>query len=100
MKPRHRVPVVPGEGNLDENQAGVRERSAVGTREWILTIGVIVVPLAIAVIVTLWSLEQARYRPKRKRAPGIRRDEPVDAQPGPSTDSESRPRQDPSQPTT
>lgn len=48
-----------------------------GTREWLLTFGVIVVPLAIAVIVTLWTLEQARYRPKRKRPPGIRRDDPA-----------------------
>ena len=48
-----------------------------GTQEWILTIGVIAVPLAIAIVVTLWSLEQARYRPKRKRPPGIRRDEPT-----------------------
>ena len=53
-----------------------------GTREVLLTVGVIVVPLAIAVIVTLWTLEQARYRPKRKRAPGIRRDEsPGEQQP-------------------
>ena len=97
MKPRRQVPRVPEEGNLDEYQSWVGERTAVGTREWILTIGVIVVPLAIAVIVTLWSLEQARYRPKRKRAPGIRRDEPVDAQPGPRTDTESGPQQDSSQ---
>lgn len=48
-----------------------------GAREWILTAGVILVPLAIAIVVTLWSLEQARYRPKKKRPPGIRRDEPV-----------------------
>ncbi len=46
-----------------------------GTREVLLAVGVIVVPLAIAVIVTLWTLEQARYRPKRKRAPGVRRDD-------------------------
>ena len=38
-----------------------------GTREWVLTAAVIVVPLIIAVVVTLWSLEQARYRPKRWR---------------------------------
>jgi hypothetical protein len=36
-------------------------------RELILTAAVIVVPLVIAVVVTLWSLEQARYRPKRRR---------------------------------
>jgi hypothetical protein len=39
----------------------------VQTREWILTAAVIVVPLIIAIAVTLWSLEQARYRPKRRR---------------------------------
>ena len=39
------------------------------TREWILTAAVIVVPLIIAVVVTLWSLEQVRYRPKRRRPP-------------------------------
>jgi hypothetical protein len=49
----------------------------VQTSEWLLTAAVILVPLLIAVTVTLWSLEQARYRPKRKRPPGIRR-EPVD----------------------
>ena len=38
-----------------------------GTREWILTAAVIVVPLVIAIVVTMWSLEQARYRPKRRR---------------------------------
>jgi hypothetical protein len=37
------------------------------TREWLLTAAVIVLPLVIAVVVTLWSLEQARYRPKKRR---------------------------------
>jgi hypothetical protein len=32
-----------------------------------LTIAVIVVPLVIAIVVTMWSLEQVRYRPKRRR---------------------------------
>lgn len=45
------------------------------TSEWLLTAAVILVPLAIAVTVTLWSLEQARYRPRKRRPPGIRRDE-------------------------
>ena len=35
-------------------------------REWILTAAVILVPLLIAVAVTVWSLDQARYRPKRR----------------------------------
>jgi hypothetical protein len=39
----------------------------VQAREWILTALVIIVPLLIAAVVTLWSLEQARYRPKRRR---------------------------------
>jgi len=39
----------------------------VQTHEWLLTAAVIVIPLIIAVTVTLWSLEQARYRPKKRR---------------------------------
>jgi len=39
----------------------------VQTREWILTAAVIVVPLIIAVVVTIWSLNQVRYRPKKRR---------------------------------
>ena len=65
-----------------------------GAREWNLTAGVILVPLAIAIVVTLWSLEQARYRPKKMRPPGIRRDEPVTLPPeaaAPSPDAASRP---------
>jgi hypothetical protein len=38
----------------------------VGAREWVLLAVVVLVPLAIAAAVTLWSLEQARYRPKAK----------------------------------
>jgi hypothetical protein len=38
----------------------------VQTREWLLTVAVVVVPLVIAIVVTLWSLEQARYRPKKR----------------------------------
>jgi len=37
------------------------------TREWLLTAAVIVVPLIIAIAVTMWSLEQVRYRPKKRR---------------------------------
>jgi hypothetical protein len=37
------------------------------TREWLLTAAVIVVPLIIAVVMTMWSLEQVRYRPKKRR---------------------------------
>ena len=38
------------------------------TQEWILTALVVVVPLVIAAVVTLWSLEQARYGLKKRRA--------------------------------
>ena len=55
-------------------------------REWMLTVAVIVVPLVIAVVVTLWSLDQVRYRPKKRQqgddvaretaaGPGMRADE-------------------------
>ena len=37
------------------------------TREWLLTAAVIVIPLIIAVAVTMWSLDQVRYRPKKRR---------------------------------
>jgi hypothetical protein len=30
-------------------------------------VAVVVIPLIIAVAVTLWSLDQVRYRPKRRR---------------------------------
>jgi hypothetical protein len=39
----------------------------VQTQEWILTAAVIVVPLIIAIVVTVWSLDQVRYRPKKRR---------------------------------
>jgi hypothetical protein len=39
----------------------------VQTREWVLTVAVIVVPLIIAMVVTLWSLDQVRYRPGKRR---------------------------------
>ena len=38
-----------------------------GLTEYVLLALVILVPLVIAVAVTLWSLEQVRYRPKRSR---------------------------------
>ena len=63
-------------------------RIRVQTREWLLTAAVILIPLIIAVVVTMWSLEQARYRPKKRRpapvaaresgALGDRSDEPDD----------------------
>lgn len=71
-----------------------------GTREWLLTFGVIVVPLVIAAIVTLWTLEQARYRPKRKRTPGIRRDAAPVEQPIPASGTESAAPAEPAEPAT
>ena len=43
------------------------ERTRVQTREWLLTAAVIVIPLIIAMAVTMWSLDQVRYRPKKRR---------------------------------
>ena len=48
-------------------------------REWILTAAVIIVPLIIAIVVTAWSLEQVRYRPKKRRPTAVARQEPRDA---------------------
>lgn len=44
------------------------------TRELVLTAAVIIVPLVIAMVVTLWSLEQVRYKRKSFRPPATRRD--------------------------
>ena len=67
------------------------ERFRVQTREWLLTAAVIVVPLIIAVVVTMWSLEQVRYRPKKRRPADAAREtgEPVDRgdEPGASRNS-------------
>ena len=41
------------------------------TREWLLTVAVIVVPLIIAITVTVWSLKQVRYRPKKRRPAAV-----------------------------
>lgn len=61
---------------------GGRTRN-VQAQQWILTAAVILVPLVIAVVVTLWSLEQARYRPKKRRPPGIRLDDVAASAPEP-----------------
>ncbi len=62
-----------------------------GGREYLLLALVILIPLVIAVAVTLWSLEQVRYRPKRVR----RR-----AAPTPDAPDEMAPRNDPGSPPT
>ncbi|MFM9107191.1 MAG: hypothetical protein ACKOWF_10905 [Chloroflexota bacterium] len=38
-------------------------------REWIVLALLIVVPLIIAVLVTLWSIKQIAYRPKKSAPP-------------------------------
>jgi hypothetical protein len=43
----------------------------VQTREWVLTVAVIVIPLIIAAAVTIWSLDQVRYRPKKRRVRSV-----------------------------
>jgi hypothetical protein len=45
----------------------------VGATEWALLAAVILVPLVIAVAVTLWSLEQVRFRRKKVGPPPRRR---------------------------
>ena len=41
------------------------------TREWVLAVAVIVIPLVIAAAVTIWSLDQVRYRPKKRRPAAV-----------------------------
>ena len=48
------------------------------TREWLLTAAVIVIPLIIAVTVTIWSLDQVRYRPKKRRSAPVAAREAAD----------------------
>jgi len=50
-----------------ELQVDSAERIRVQAREWLLTVAVIVIPLIIAATVTIWSLDQVRYRPKKRR---------------------------------
>lgn len=42
------------------------------TTEWLLLVVVLVVPLLIAVMVTLWTLEQARLRSRKARGGGAK----------------------------
>src|SRR5829696_1118493 len=64
------------------------ERLRVQTREWVLTAAVIVIPLIIASVVTIWSLDQVRYRPKKRRpAPVEVRESGTPADGGPNSDA-------------
>jgi hypothetical protein len=47
-----------------------------GTKEYLLLVMVIVVPLVIATVVTLWTLEQARLRSKKNRKPSRSKPDP------------------------
>ena len=49
--------------------------------EWVKLVLVIVVPLAIAAVVTLWSIKQMMYRPRKRPAPRAGRVEQFDAEP-------------------
>ncbi len=54
--------------------------------EWVKLALVIVVPLAIAAVVTLWSIKQMMYRPKKRPAPRPGKAEQFDAEPSTSPD--------------
>ena len=57
--------------------------------EWVKLVLVIVVPLAIAAVVTLWSIKQMMYRPKKRSAPRPGRIEQLDAEPPASPEPRS-----------
>ncbi len=67
-----------------------------GTQEWILLTLVLVIPLLIAIVVTLWTLEQALKRNKKNREDKVVRrasepvsEETVEADPNPNPDPDS-----------
>lgn len=67
-----------------------------GAQEWLLLGAVIMVPLVIAVIVTLWTLEQAIKRNKRNRpAKAVRRVTAAVTEPAAAPDAEAAPEQAP-----
>lgn len=68
-------------GATAEVPRGRRGAQGMQTRELVLTAAVIVVPLIVAIVVTLWSLEQVRYRPKKWRRP-VERREPAEPEGG------------------
>ena len=58
------------------------------TREWVLAVAVIVIPLITAVVVTVWSLDQVRYRPRKRRpAPVTARETGTPADDGVNADA-------------
>ena len=57
------------------------------TREWVLTVAVIVIPLIIAAVVTISSLDQVRYRPKKRRPAPVAARETESPDGGMTTDS-------------
>jgi cytoskeletal protein RodZ len=67
-----------------------KEEWSMGTQEWILLALVLVIPLLIAIVVTLWTLEQALKRNKKNREDKVvrRASEPVSEEP---SNSESDP---------
>ena len=50
-------------------QREIGSRDLVSGTEWLLVVLVILVPLALAVIVTKWTLDQALKRQRRNREP-------------------------------
>ncbi len=60
-----------------------------GFTEYVLLALVILVPLAIAAVVTLWSLKQVQYRPKKRRPRPTSETAPGDAEPAGGNSSES-----------
>ena len=49
--------------------------------EWFKLALVVVIPLAIAAVVTLWSIKQMMYRPRKRVAPRHGKFEQSDAEP-------------------
>ena len=54
------------QGSFGSSRCG---RVGVGFTEYLLLAVVVIVPLVIAAAVTLWSLKQVQYRPRKRRPP-------------------------------
>jgi hypothetical protein len=58
---------------MGQATVAVREmRREMSTTEYILVAATILVPLIVAVVVTLWTLEQARLRSRKNRKKAVR----------------------------
>ena len=72
-----RRPVGGVSGKRPDEGCGLVWKARMGITEYLLLVLVVVVPLVIASAVTLWSLKQVQYRPRKRRPPAAGPDRSV-----------------------